>query len=312
MLNGVNQQLTVDGLTALTVLKALGNEVRLNILEHLAKTPLNVSELANALELPHSTVNFHVRQLEDAGLLRTEHEPGTRGSQKRCFRRYGEVHVTLPGDGAQAQSNTVEVSMPIGHYRQLEALPTCGLASEIKLIGTLDNPRSFFDPERIHAQILWFRSGFVEYAFPNNLPHRSKALVLEFSAEICSEAPHFNPDWPSDITLWINGIEVGTWTSPGDLGGEPARFTPTWWQIDQSTHGFLKRWRITKQGAFIDGERLSSVKLEQLEIERSNHVTVRIGVKSAARHVGGLNLFGKRFGHYPQDLLLRLEYDYNA
>jgi predicted transcriptional regulator len=35
---------------------------------------------------------------------------------------------------------------------------------------------------------------------------------------------------------------------------------------------------------------------------------VRLGVKPDALHVGGLNLFGRSFGNYPQDLTLRLEY----
>ena len=27
-----------------------------------------------------------------------------------------------------------------------------------------------------------------------------------------------------------------------------------------------------------------------------------------ARHVGGINLFGQRFGNYPQDIILRVRY----
>jgi hypothetical protein len=37
-------------------------------------------------------------------------------------------------------------------------------------------------------------------------------------------------------------------------------------------------------------------------------ITVRVGVKADALHVGGINLFGSSFGNYPQDLTLRLEY----
>ncbi|MEI3204121.1 MAG: hypothetical protein V8S73_05705 [Lachnospiraceae bacterium] len=38
--------------------------------------------------------------------------------------------------------------------------------------------------------------------------------------EICSEAPGYKEDWKSDLTLWVNDVEVGTWTCPGDLGAE--------------------------------------------------------------------------------------------
>ena len=37
-------------------------------------------------------------------------------------------------------------------------------------------------------------------------------------------------------------------------------------------------------------------------------IVVRIGVRPDAENVGGLNLFGREFGNYPQDLGLRLEY----
>jgi predicted transcriptional regulator len=31
-------------------------------------------------------------------------------------------------------------------------------------------------------------------------------------------------------------------------------------------------------------------------------------VKENARHVGGINIFGRAFGNYPQDILLRIRY----
>jgi predicted transcriptional regulator len=304
-----NRILTIDNDTTLPVLKALANETRLMIISLLSHNVMNVTELADALGIPHSTVNFNLKQLEDAGLLHVEYEPGTRGSQKLCSKRYDEIHVKLPGVAVENSSNDiVEISMPIGNYRHLEAQATCGLASEAKIIGMLDDPRSFFEPEHVFAQILWFKQGYVEYSFPNNLPYGSHATSLELSLELCSEAPQYDPDWPSDITLSLNGLEIGTWTSPGDFGGVRARLTPDWWQLDQSTHGLLKRFRVGEDGAFVDGEKLSEVRLADLKLEGSNHVAVRLEVKADARHVGGLNLFGRKFGNYPQDLVMRLEY----
>ena len=46
---------------------------------------------------------------------------------------------------------------------------------------------------------------------------------LDLSAEICSEVAGFDNRWASDITVWINDVEIGTWTSPGDFGGERGR-----------------------------------------------------------------------------------------
>lgn len=307
-----NKILLVDGESALPVLKALASETRMLILGMLSHNVLNVTELAAALGLPHSTVNFNLKQLEAAGLLHVEYEPGTRGSQKLCSKRYDEIQVRMPGVAVQSDNTQrTEISMPIGNYRHLEAKPTCGLASDTKIIGMLDDPRSFFELEHLFAQILWFRQGYVEYAFPNNLPYGARAVSLELSMEICSEAPQYDPDWPSDITIWINNCELGTWTSPGDLGGVPARLTPDWWQLDQSTHGYLKRWRVTDSGTVIDGESLSPTDIAALELGGNNHIAVRIGIKPEARHVGGINLFGRKFGNYPQDIVMRLEYAFD-
>ena len=45
-----------------------------------------------------------------------------------------------------------------------------------------------------------------------------------------------------------------------------------------------------------------------LGLAHGEPIVVRIGVRPDAENVGGLNLFGRGFGNYPQDLGLRLEY----
>jgi hypothetical protein len=37
------------------------------------------------------------------------------------------------------------------------------------------------------------------------------------SLELGSEAPGFCDNYPSDIYFYVNGIEIGCWTSPDDL-----------------------------------------------------------------------------------------------
>src|SRR4030043_52569 len=92
-------------------------------------------------------------------------------------------------------------------------------------------PYTFFNPKRSIAGLIWFERGFVEYKFPNNLPVKSNLEKLEVSMELSSEAPGTNKDWPSDITVWINGIEIGTWISPGDYGDVRGKLTPSWWKL---------------------------------------------------------------------------------
>jgi predicted transcriptional regulator len=37
---------------------------------------------------------------------------------------------------------------------------------------------------------------------------------------------------------------------------------------------------------------------------------MRLEVKENARNVGGINLFGKRFGNYSQDMVMRTSYEF--
>lgn len=308
-----DRTLFVEGETALPVAKALASETRQMILSLLTHNAMNVSELADIMAMPHSTVSFHLNQLQTAGLVSFEVEPGTRGTQKLCAKTYDQVSFRLPGAAVDAQQESVvAVSMPIGSYRHVEAAPTCGLVSESKIIGMLDDPRSFFEPEHVYAQLLWFREGYVEYAFPNNLPHGATPTSVEFSMEICSEAPQYALEWPSDITLWINDVEIGTWTCPGDFGGEAGRLTPSWWDTNQTTYGLLKRWIVGREGAMIDGVELGAVTVNDLSLRHAHHVKMRLGVRRDARHRGGINLFGRKFGNYPQDIVMRTFYEFPA
>jgi predicted transcriptional regulator len=308
MIVGRTKTLVVDGESSLTLLQALSNQTRLQMLSLLSHRTMNVSALTEMIGLPHSTVNFNLKQLEAAGLITVQYVPGTRGQQKLIAKRFDEVLVKLPGMEIDAAKDVVEISMPVGNYKRIEVKPTCGLASDRQYIGQFDDPRSFFEPEHVFAQILWFRQGFVEYAFPNNIPLGSEAVELELSMELCSEAPDYDLDWPSDITLSINGVEIGTWTSPSDFGGERGRLTPQWWSVDQTNYGVLKRWRVTTSGSFIDGAALSGVTLADLNLSASHHIDVRIAVKPDSRNVGGLNLFGRKFGNHAQDIVMRTQY----
>jgi predicted transcriptional regulator len=100
-------------------------------------------------------------------------------------------------------------------------------------------------------------------------------------------------------------VEIGTWTSPADFGGERGALTPAWWGIQNSQYGLLKVWRVTPNGSYVDGVKVSKVNLNQLNLQPSEPILVRVGVKEEATNIGGMNLFGSKFGNYPQDVVLR-------
>lgn len=289
------------------LLKALGSKPRMQILELLQDQVLNVSEIAEALDMPLSTANLHIRNLEKAGLLMSELKPGERGVQKVCSRVYDLIMIQLP-HASSSKQQMIEQTMPIGSFVACNVTPTCGLASESGIIGLFDDAASFYEPRRVEAQLIWFHHGYVEYRFPNRLPPGSALDSLQLSIEVCSEAPLHHPEWPSDVTVWINEVEIGTWTSPGDFGGQRGTLTPEWWETFNTQYGLLKVWQVNDSGSYIDGLHLSDVVLSQLKLEEEPFIAVKIGVKADAKHVGGLNIFGRKFGNYPQDISLRWRY----
>lgn len=289
------------------MLKGLASGPRIEILRYLGAHAGSVTEIAEALDMPASTAALHINQLEKAGLIRTELMPASRGLRKICARLFDQVVITLP-IGESPQENTQDTSMPIGAYVDCQVVPTCGLVSERGIIGNLDDPNTFYYPERLQAQLLWFKMGYVEYRFPKSVPARCDIDNLQISFEACSEAPLHNDDWPSDVFLSINGVEIGTWTSPGDFGGERGALTPDWWEEWNSQYGLLKVWKVTQSASYVDGIRISGVMLSDLHLEDFPWITVRIGIKEHAANVGGLNIFGRFFGNYPQDILMRLRF----
>ncbi len=294
---------------AVQLLKALANETRMAILLYLADRVVPVNQIAEDLGLPSSTATMHIAILERAGFIRTELRPATRGLQKVCARTYDELVIDLPHGSADSAVPTLEATMPVGGYSDFDVRPTCGMASASGLIGFLDDPSSFYEPDRMAAQLVWFRSGWVEYRFPNRVPPAATVRAVQLTAELCSEAPLHATDWPSDISVWVNGIHLGAWTSPGDFGGARGRLTPSWWEEKDSQFGMLKRWRVTATGTTVDGVPLSGIDLNDLGLTLGDPVAIRVGVRPDADHVGGINLFGRAFGNYPQDLELRIEYE---
>ncbi|GCE09236.1 ArsR/SmtB family transcription factor [Dictyobacter aurantiacus] len=301
--------LTENSETCLLLLKALSSETRLTILTFLGNRTVNVNEIAEALNIAPSSATTHIQILEKADLIRTKIIPATHGLQKLCARTYDDVHIRIEGSPADMQ-DAFTITMPIGQYYAFDIHPTCGLVSETSLIGLLDNPASFYEPERVNAQLLWFGSGSITYRFPNHLPAGTRPTRIDISAELCSEAPLHHNNWPSDITVWINNVEIGSWTSPADFGGERGLLTPSWWETKDTQYGMLKIWSVKREGSFIDGRTISSVQIDDLCILEHPFIEVRLGIKQDATNVGGINLFGEKFGNYPQPLVMKVYFEH--
>lgn len=290
------------------VRRALAAEQRVNLLSLLARRAMSIHEIAAALGVSQPTASVHIRVLEEAGLVQSEYISTGRGSEKRCWATFDKLVFETDSGAAQPEDNVEETMMPIGLFTAVSVTHPCGLASDSRMIGFMDNPQSFLVPDRAEAQILWFSGGWVEYSFPCNVPPTAEITNIELVAELCSEAPNYDNEWPSDITVWINGTEIGTWTSPGDLGGKRGRLNPEWWSDRLTQFGALKTWTVNGTGSRIDGTVCGSTRVADLGIGYQRPVVVRMGNKPDAAHYGGMNLFGRHFGNYPQDLILQIRY----
>ena len=300
--------LIVDPEEGIEVLKAFASPARVKVLKLLhTQGAMNINDIASALGLPQSSVSSNVQILEEAGLIRTETQRARKGNQKLCHTLFDEVLVMFKEDSTPANSDKVEVAMPLGLYTSCEVSAPCGLCSAEGIIGFLDVPDTFLDPARMGAGLIWFTRGYVEYQFPNNTKLMAGQLEsMEFSMELSSETPGTAANWPSDISVSVNKIDIGTWTSPGDFGDKRGVYTPDWWKLKGSQYGKLKSWRVTESGTFVDGVKISPVSLKDLGLDEHRSIRLRVGVKEGAKHPGGINIFGRGFGNYDQDIVLRM------
>ncbi|MDD3278042.1 MAG: helix-turn-helix domain-containing protein [Lachnospiraceae bacterium] len=287
--------------------KALSSPVRVEILRLLYDQSLIIGEIAKEMNLPASSTAFHLKILEQAGLVRMEEQPGTRGTMKLCTRKTDFVTINL----VKKNTNINEIfsmEMPVGAYSGCNVTPTCGLCGADGIIGNEDKDYCFFFPERYKAGLLWSSSGYVEYKFANGVPKNRRVKRISVCMEICSEAPGYREDWKSDLTLWINGVECGTWTCPGDYGARRGRLTPVMWTDGATQYGLQVVWEVREDGCYLNGKHVSQTGVESLALMEKAYVAVRIGNKPDARYIGGFNIFGKGFGDYDQDIVLTMEY----
>lgn len=290
------------------VMASLSSKIRRNILRLINEQSYNISEIAQKLNMPLSSAAFHVKNLQEADLINVQERPAAHGMTKIISRKVDEINIKCAVPPDVLTTSITRLNIPIGSFTDCRAVASCGMASEEKLIEVDDMPGVFYSVERCGAQIIWFAEGYLEYRVPNYYLIDQEAIELIFSMEICSEAPNYRNDWTSDITFWVNGMELCTWTSPGDFGGRRGRLNPAWWSDVSSQYGLLKTVRVNGQGVYVDENKMASIRISDLRLEQGNYFTLRVGVKPDAENCGGLNLFGEKFGDYEQAIAVRVEH----
>lgn len=290
------------------VARALSVPARVDILNLLKQNHIvNVKEIAKELGLPHSTTSLHVGVLEEAGLVSCEKMAGIHGTVKMCSPEHDSIYFTLSDDEKNEPATHVQHAT-LGSYSATgDVVSPCGVASISGPIGVYNDARAFYLPERIHAQVLWLLSGWIEYRF-SFLPLAEAELeYLEFSFEACCQA-NSGENWESEIQVDINSISLGKTMCYCEAQGRRGLLNPRWWPDVATQHGKLFRWRVNDEGTYLNGEKVSDVSLETLHLNQDDFISMKIIVPKNDQYSGGVNLFGSQFGDYPQGIVMTAGY----
>ena len=290
----------------LETFKALGSDTRIQILNILLENEqMSMNQLATELNISNGALTGHIKKLEECGLINISNESAGHGNQKMCSVTQDRIIVDIkkPID----YKNVFETEIKVGQFSRHQVWPTCGIATSESVIGEFDDIRYFNHPDRFTANILWFTKGYVEYTIPNLIPSNQRITQLSISAELSSEAPGIDNNWP-DISFYINDTKIGMWTSPGDFGDVHGMFTPQWWPQNWNQYGLLKLLVINDYGTYIDGLKISDVSTLSLHLDYNSDIRLRLAVENDSEHVGGITLYGKSFGNYDQDIRVAINY----
>ena len=291
----------------LETFKALGSDTRIQILNILLENEqMSMNQLATELNISNGALTGHIKKLEECGLINISNESAGHGNQKMCSVTQDRIIVDIkkPID----YKNVFETEIKVGQFSRHQVWPTCGIATSESVIGEFDDIRYFNHPDRFTANILWFTKGYIEYTIPNLIPSNQRITQLSISAELSSEAPGIDNNWPSDISFYINDTKIGMWTSPGDFGDVHGMFTPQWWPQNWNQYGLLKLLVINDYGTYIDGLKISDVSTLSLHLDYSSDIRLRLAVENDSEHVGGITLYGKSYGNYDQDIRVAINY----
>lgn len=293
----------------LPIFKAFSSEIRVRLFQYITRNEgRNIRQIAQAMQMPVTSLTPHLQVLEQCGLVRTIETATAHGKQKCCFTISGMDSLEICLHMGNPECSTYIMELPVGSYSDFSVTPTCGLASTSSFIGQLDEPRYFAHPAHQEAGILWFTTGYVEYILPCFLPHRSRIIELSFSLELCSECPSVKMDWPSDISFFLNGTMLGSFRSPGDFGDRPGRYNPDWWYPFLGQYGLRKTLKIGSYGVWMDEEKLSGTTIEELALTDLSIMKFRIAVLKDSSFPGGCTLYGQGFGDHSSDIQALVKY----
>lgn len=290
--------------------KALSNRVRLDILRLLQNGShlLTISEIAQSLGIPKTTAIHHVEILEQAELVVVLYKSSSKGTVRVVGRNIKSTHIChfYPDPVEQQNSKTFTQTHKVGHFLDINCDTYAVVLGDHTIFETTDR----FDTKHFDALLLFTEKGIITYEFSGAVAKNHKVHKLSLSLEICSEAPYFNNNYYSDITFWINGVELCTYLSTGDYGDRRGRLNPEWWPNVNTQYGKLVSLVVTDNGVMLNGIDVNQkINVDSLELDKHDSIKVTFGNKGTSTHIGGMNIFGSCFGDYEQDIVLKIDYE---
>ncbi|HOX03140.1 MAG TPA: hypothetical protein P5555_11865 [Candidatus Paceibacterota bacterium] len=230
--------------------------------------------------------------------------------------------LVLAGTSALGQGGIVVSTVEPGGYSDVDYLiySPCGMAREDGTFISWDDPSVFGQPVHAEADFLWFGSGYLTWQHPAPMPSDAQIDSLSYIAEVSSEIGGANFIWPSDLTVSVNGVPIGTWTIPGD----PNAWYGSAKQINKlepwnSQYGWLTQWTVDSTGTYFEADfrhipelglgpvarfQISNVNIEDLSLVPGQPVSITLSVPG----IMGMNLYGDTWGDYPVDPTLTVQF----
>jgi len=289
---------------------SLSSLTRRKILRLIVEKSYSLLELARELDIPMSTVAFHVKILREANLIKAIPNPSKKGNEKNISFECESVSVFFT-DSTNVDRFTNIVKIPLGSFTSFNITPPCAICTKEGIIHPLDDISAFYHPIRLKAQLISFYKGRIVFPIPLENQSPAKLESITISMEICSECPNYNNEWRSNITFYLDDNELATYLSLGDYGDRRGLYTPSFWGNNSSQYGMLVNIRVDNAGTFINGEKTGSTTISDLKLDGKFVTLLKIAVKDDAKYVGGINIFGKDFGDYNQDINVQLAYERN-
>lgn len=97
--------------------KALGSELRINIIQMLLKNrEMNMNEIAGRLNITNGALTSHIKKLEDVGLIQVNVDVSGHGNQKVCRVKQERLLVDIVPAAEYGKVGFYEAEIPVGQY----------------------------------------------------------------------------------------------------------------------------------------------------------------------------------------------------